>query len=259
MPTPHAMTARLAALLQHKLVYSRCCLAGGDCQCSHSRARCDASYASLPPEFVSACIDHESVFGRNFDRLFGVKIQDLQVAANRVPGRAHACLYVACAHVLAFALPSQALWLCDAQPARKAEMARKIAARWMPVGLLQMPLAGPPPVQDAGYGVQYVAPLPAEGGGGGVGAVPQKRRYILSRHDVGKWVAITQHWKLRAGCKGWCAARASRRLLRASDAFSDAACVRAQDPAQFTPSFASTCAGKPSACKSPRVTTTTTP
>ena len=80
--------------MQDKLVYARCCLAGagGDCQCSRSRPLCEASYASLPPEFVSACIDHKSPFARKFDRLFGVRVQDLQVATNRVPARAPVCL-----------------------------------------------------------------------------------------------------------------------------------------------------------------------
>jgi hypothetical protein len=64
---------------QHKLVYSRCCLIMGNCECSLSRPLRPANYASLPKDFVSGCIDHESMFGRNFDTLFGVKLRDLEV------------------------------------------------------------------------------------------------------------------------------------------------------------------------------------
>ena len=51
----------------------------GNCECSLSRPLRPATYASLPQEFVSGCIDHASMFGRNFDALFGVKVQDLEV------------------------------------------------------------------------------------------------------------------------------------------------------------------------------------
>jgi hypothetical protein len=64
---------------QHKLVYSRCCLIMGNCECSLSRPLRPATYASLPKDFISGCIDRESMFGRNFDTLFGVKLQDLEV------------------------------------------------------------------------------------------------------------------------------------------------------------------------------------
>ena len=51
----------------------------GKCECSLSRPLRPATYASLPKEFVSGCIDRESMFGRNIDTLFGVKLQDVEV------------------------------------------------------------------------------------------------------------------------------------------------------------------------------------
>ena len=51
----------------------------GKCECSLSRPLRPATYASLPKEFVSGCIDRESMFGRKFDTLFGVKLQDVEV------------------------------------------------------------------------------------------------------------------------------------------------------------------------------------
>jgi len=51
----------------------------GKCECSLSRPLRPATYASLPKEFVSGCIDRESMFGRNFDTLSGVKLQDVEV------------------------------------------------------------------------------------------------------------------------------------------------------------------------------------
>lgn len=51
----------------------------GNCECSLSRPLRPASYASLPKDFVSGCIDRESMFGRNFGTLFGVKLQDVEV------------------------------------------------------------------------------------------------------------------------------------------------------------------------------------
>ena len=36
-----------------------------------------ASYASLPKEFVAGCVEHHSFFGRNFEELLGVRVEDL--------------------------------------------------------------------------------------------------------------------------------------------------------------------------------------
>ena len=111
-------------------------------------------------------------------------------------------------------------------------MAQEIAARWVPGHLSQMLPAAPYAAAakdpglykhldraggaaahggsgdgagvSTGEGMRHSEPLGAEGGGAGDGEMPKQRKYILSRHDVGKWVTIYQHWKKGASCEGGC-------------------------------------------------------
>ena len=127
--------------------------------------------------------------------------------------------------------PCQMLWSVDAQPEQKATMAQEIAARWVPCLLSQMLPAAPyataakdpalyrRPDRAGGAaahggsgdgvgvctaeGMRDSTPLGAEGGVAGDRGVPKQSKYILSRHDVGKWVTIYQCLKKKdAGCKG---------------------------------------------------------
>ena len=134
--------------------------------------------------------------------------------------------------MVVYDIPCQMLWSVDAQPERKAQMAQEIAARWVPGHLSQMLPAAPYAAAakdpglykhldraggaaahggsgdgagvSTGEGMRHSEPLGAEGGGAGDGEMPKQRKYILSRHDVGKWVTIYQHWKKGASCEGGC-------------------------------------------------------
>ncbi len=90
------------------------------------------------------------------------------------------------------------LWLLDANPERKASMAQEIAARWVP--------SAPPPREGRGSGHVTHAGGSFGGGGGGAAGVEGGEggdgRYILSRHDVGKWVEIYQNWRKGTGDEG---------------------------------------------------------
>lgn len=114
-------------------------------------------------------------------------------------------------------MPCQMLWSADAQPGKKAQIAQEIAARWVPYCLSQMlpvashATAATHPKLDkhphraggsAAEGMGHPTPLGPEGGHAGDGKMPRESKYVLSRHDVGRWVIINKTWKKDAGCKG---------------------------------------------------------
>jgi len=109
------------------------------------------------------------------------------------------------------------LWSVDAQPEKKAQIAQEIATRWVPCRLSQMlPAASHATAAtdpglykhpdraggSAAEGVGHPTPLGAGGGPAGDGKVPRQSKYILSRHDVGKWVIIDLSFNRDAKCKG---------------------------------------------------------
>jgi hypothetical protein len=89
---------------KRKVIYSRCCLAMGNCECSLSRPLRPASYASLPKEFVTGCVDNESSFGRNFEKVLLIDVGDLEL-----------------------------IWSYDKQCHLKPNIAEDIAAHWVPM------------------------------------------------------------------------------------------------------------------------------
>jgi hypothetical protein len=171
---------------ERKTIYSRCCLAMGNCECSLSRPLRPAIYASLPKEFVHGCVTHDSFFGRNFDKVWGIDVRDLE-----------------------------SLWMDDAVPQRKIMHAYEIAANWAPTRrsmhprrTVEVPTTNNPAVSGPFGSLKLEGrlqcPLPAPQGGEKVGIKGGGEdkpgvKYVLSRHDVGKMVEIIQDWKGRDG------------------------------------------------------------
>jgi len=109
------------------------------------------------------------------------------------------------------------LWSFDAQPETKKRIAQEIETRWVPFPLLQMlPAAShATAAMDPGLhkhlgwaggstaeGMGHPTPLGAGGGRAGDGEMPTQSKYILSRHDVGRWVIIDLSFKRDAKGNG---------------------------------------------------------